>query len=131
MNRLLSTMLALIVFGAAGVSSDDGTQGRAIAGPGAVLQQRARVEPVNRALADRLDNLLPGLMRESGLDMWLVINREYAEDPVYFSLVPEPVHAARRTTMLVFFDRGAGEGVERLTVNRYPFATLYESESVV
>lgn len=101
-------------------------QGRIVPGPGAVLAERERVEPVNRALEERLDGLLPALMREADLDMWLVINREYAEDPVYFSLVPEPVHAARRTTMLVFFDRGE-EGVERLTVNRYPFRSLYES----
>ncbi len=102
-------------------------QGREISRPGAVLKVRERPQPVNAALEDRLDNLLPGLMREAGLDMWLVINREYAEDPVYFSLVPQPAHAARRTTMLVFFDRGAEAGVERLTVNRYPFGSLYES----
>jgi hypothetical protein len=52
-------------------------------------------------LKDRLENLLPALMRETGIDMWVVINREYAEDPVYLTLVPEPVFAARRTTMLV------------------------------
>ena len=28
--------------------------------------------------------------------------------------------------MLVFFDRGPELGVERLTVNRYPFGDLYE-----
>jgi hypothetical protein len=78
-------------------------------------------------LKDRLDNLLPALMRETGLDMWLVINREYAEDPVYLTLVPEPAFAARRTTMLVFFDRGAEKGVERLTVSRYPMKGFYEA----
>jgi len=66
-------------------------------------------------------------MRETGIDMWLVINREYAEDPVYLTLVPEPVFAARRTTMLVFFDRGPEAGVERLTVSRYPLAGFYDA----
>ena len=102
-------------------------QGRFVAGPGAVLSERQRVEPVNRMLEDRLDNLLPRLMREAGIDLWLVINREYAEDPVYLTLVPEPVFAARRTTMLMFHDRGAEGGVERLTVSRYPLGELYES----
>ncbi len=91
----------------------------------AVLPWRARPAVVNAVLEERLDHRLPRLMREAGLDMWLVINREYAEDPVYFSLVPEPVHAARRTTMLVFHDRGEAEGVERLTVSRYPLGDLY------
>lgn len=101
-------------------------QGREIDGPGVVLPMRDRIEPVNRILTDRLDNLLPKLMRETGLDMWLVINRENAEDPVYLTLVPDPVFAARRTTMLVFFDRGPERGIERLTVSRYPLAGIYE-----
>ncbi len=64
---------------------------------------------INQILRDRLDNLLPRLMRETGIDMWLVINREYVEDPVYLTLVPEPVFHARRLSMLVFFDRGEEE----------------------
>ncbi len=102
-------------------------QGRWVDGPGAVLSQRLRPEPVNRALEERLVELLPDLMREAGLEMWLVINREYAEDPVYLTLVPEPVFAARRTTMLVFHDRGGEAGLERLTVSRYPLGELYEA----
>jgi Xaa-Pro aminopeptidase len=101
-------------------------QGRAISKTGAILTQRQRPAPVNEVLKERLEELLPRLMRETGIDMWLVLNREYAEDPVYFSLVPDPVHAARRTTMLVFFDRGEEEGVERLTVSRYGLGDLYE-----
>jgi len=97
----------------------------------AVLPERARPDAVNAMLKDRLDNLLPALMRETGIDLWVVINREYAEDPVYLTLVPEPVFAARRTSMLVFFDRGrdgnADKGVERLTVNRYPMRGYYEA----
>ena len=66
-------------------------------------------------------------MRETGIDMWVIINREYAEDPVYLTLVPEPVFPARRMSMLVFFDRGAEKGVERLTVNRYPMRGYYDA----
>jgi Xaa-Pro aminopeptidase len=65
-------------------------------------------------------------MREAGVDMWLVIAREYNDDPVFLSLVPKPRFTARRTTMLVFFDRGDG-GVERLTVSRYPLGAMYEA----
>src|SRR5688572_23103903 len=99
----------------------------AVTTSGAVLPERARPEAVNRMLKDRLDNLLPSLMRETGIDMWVVINREYAEDPVYLTLVPEPTFAARRTTMLVFFDRGAEKGIERLTVSRYPLGGVYDA----
>jgi Metallopeptidase family M24 len=96
------------------------------AGPPAVLPERARPEAVNGMLKDRLDNLLPQLMRESGIDLWIIINREYAEDPVYLTLVPEPVFAARRLSMLVFHDRGE-KGVERLTVSRYPLRGFYDA----
>lgn len=101
-------------------------QGRVIDAPGAVVAPRDRIEPENRMLQERLDTLLPRLMQDSGLDMWLVIAREYAEDPVYFTLVPQPSHAARRTTMLVFHRQADGR-VQRLSINRYPFGEPYES----
>ena len=110
---------------AAQTSSHD--QGRVLeSADRAVLSTRERIEPENAMLADRLENLLPGLMEETGVDMWLVLNREYGEDPVYFTLVPQPSFAARRTTMLVFHRNEDGE-VERLTVNRYPLGEPYES----
>ncbi|MHC5063988.1 MAG: M24 family metallopeptidase [Planctomycetota bacterium] len=102
-------------------------QGYPVDSTPAILPQRDRAAAVNRMLRDRLENLLPKLMRETGIDMWLVIAREYNEDPVYLSLVPEPVFAARRTTMLMFFDRGPGEGVEQLAVSRYGIGDLYTS----
>jgi hypothetical protein len=92
----------------------------------AVLPPHERVEPENRILTERLEHLLPALMSEAKLDMWVVINREYAEDPVYFTLVPQPSFAARRTTMLVF-SRAADGAVERLAVNRYPLGGPYKS----
>ena len=83
--------LVLLIVGGGPAVAESGpelSQGREIWAPGAVLDERSRVEPVNAALEERLDALLPQLMREVGLDMWLVINREYAEDPVY--LTPGP-----------------------------------------
>ena len=132
-SRLLTSALALAVLGlvptlvAWAEDTPPIEQGRFVEQSGAVLPQRQRVAPVNQVLRERLEDLLPRLMREAGLDMWLVINREYAEDPVYFTLVPEPVFAARRTTMLIFFDEGHERGVKRLTVNRYPLGELYEA----
>ena len=92
----------------------------------AIEEYERRPDIQNRLLEERLDSLLPTLMRETGVDMWLVIAREYNDDPVFLSLVPKPRFTARRTTMLVFFDRG-DEGVERLTVSRYPLGAMYEA----
>lgn len=90
-----------------------------------VLSHRDRVEPVNRILKHRLDHLLPRLMKESDLDMWLVINREYGEDALFYTLVPEPTFAARRTTLLVFAKKA--NTVERFSVSRYDIGDFYKS----
>lgn len=90
-----------------------------------VLSHRDRAAPINKILQYRLDNLLPKLMRESDLDMWLVINREYGEDALFYTLVPEPTFAARRTTLLVFTKKG--EQVERFSVSRYDIGDFYKS----
>lgn len=90
----------------------------------ASFAQRPVIE--NRLLAERLDELLPKLMREQNIDLWLVIAREYNDDPTFLSLVPKPRFTARRTTMLLFHDRGIEQGVERLTISRYPLGELYE-----
>ncbi|WP_374602540.1 M24 family metallopeptidase [Arenimonas sp.] len=91
-----------------------------------LLAPEARIEVENQILAERLETLLPRLMAETNLDMWLVLSREYAEDPVYFTLVPQPSFAARRTTLLAFHRRPDGT-VERLAVNRYPLGDPFES----
>lgn len=100
-------------------------QGREVSGERAVLVYRDRIAPENAMTRDRLETLLPVLMDETGLDMWLVINREYAEDPVYFSLVPQPAFAARRTTILVYHRHQ--DGFDMMTVNRYPLGEPYQA----
>ena len=84
-----------------------------------ILAERKRAFVRNEWLKWRLENIIPELMRREGIDMWLVINREYNEDPVYMSLVPEPVMYARRTSILIFHDRGGESGVERLDGSYY------------
>ena len=91
----------------------------------AILSLKERAAVVDNWLKIRLDTLLPELMRRENLDMWLVICQEYNEDPVYLTLVPYTSLAARRLTMLVFFDRGE-EGVERLAVSRYGIRNFYQ-----
>ena len=77
-------------------------------------------------LKQRLERFLPTLMRRHGVSMWLVINREYNEDPVFKSLISPSVMFARRRTILVFFDRGGDKGVERLALGGGTNGGLYE-----
>ena len=89
-----------------------------------VLPERERARVVDEVLADRLDNLLPALMRRSGLDMWIVIGREYNEDPVLKTMLPSTWLSARRRTILVFFDKGEAEGIEKIAIARYNVGKL-------
>jgi Xaa-Pro aminopeptidase len=92
----------------------------------AILTLREQSTVYNNWLKTRLERILPDLMRQEGFDMWLVICRENNEDPVFFSLVPFTSLYASRTSMLVFFDRGA-ESIERLTVSRSGIGQFYKS----
>lgn len=91
-----------------------------------ILPERERAGVMNDWLKWRLDNIIPKLMRREGIDMWLVINREYNEDPVYMSMVPEPVMNARRTSILMFYDHGEEKGVERLSGSYYGMKGWYK-----
>jgi Xaa-Pro aminopeptidase len=88
------------------------------------LRQRAVVR--NDWLKDRLENYLPELMRREGFDMWIVAAREYNEDPVIMSMLPEPFMYARRRTILLFTLRKDGT-VERLTFARYGMGDFYKT----
>ena len=87
------------------------------------LRERARVQ--DAWLAERLDTIVPRLMREQGVDMWVLIAREYLEDPVMTTMLNATSMRARRRTILVFFDPGGGRPVERLTVSRYGLGGLF------
>lgn len=64
----------------------------------------------------RMDSILPGLMRQYGIDMWVIPMREYAEDPLFKALVSPTTFAARRRTIYVFWDRGPERGIERIAL---------------
>lgn len=67
-----------------------------------ILAERDRADVINATLADRFDNLLPQLMRREGIDMWILISREYNEDPVMRTMLPAEWLSARRRTIMVF-----------------------------
>src|SRR6056297_4312586 len=84
-----------------------------------ILSMRDRAEVMDRWTEHRLDHLVPELMRREGVDMWVLVAREYNEDPVLLTMLPATWQSSRRTTILLFFDPGNGEPVERMAVARY------------
>jgi len=91
-----------------------------------VLTMRERAKVQNALLAERLDTVVPRLMREQKIDMWVIVAREYFEEPVIATMLNAESMHARRRTILVFFDSGEGKPVERLTVSRYGLGGLFE-----
>ena len=91
-----------------------------------ILPMRERAQLVDELLNDKLVNTLPGLMRREGIDMWLVISREYNEDPVIETLLPATWMAARRRTILVMYDPGGEEPLQTLAVARYAVGEQFE-----
>lgn len=47
-----------------------------------ILSMKERSEVIDRLLEEKINTVLPELMRREGIDMWVVISREYNEDPV-------------------------------------------------
>jgi Xaa-Pro aminopeptidase len=84
-----------------------------------VLPVRDQATVVNQLLAERFDTVLPEAMRQTGIDMWIVVSREYNEDPVIKTMLPAEWLNARRRTILVFHRDAASGKVERLAVARY------------
>ncbi len=93
--------------------------------PFGTLREQAELQ--QEWLAQRLENVLPGLMREYGVDMWVLAMREYNEDPVFRGLVAPETFAARRRTIYMFFDRGTDGGVERIALGGSSQGGLYEA----
>lgn len=91
-----------------------------------ILSQRDQARVIDELLEDRLRNLLPALMRREGFDMWVIISRENNEDPVLRTMLPGTWLAARRTTMLVVFDKGADKEMEYLAVARYDVGKVFK-----
>ena len=61
-----------------------------------ILSEKERAILKDEILADRFDTLLPQLMDATGIDMWLLISREYNEDPVMRTMLPATWLNARK-----------------------------------
>jgi hypothetical protein len=93
--------------------------------PLGTLRQQAQLQQL--WLEQRLETVLPELMREQGIEMWVVSMREYNEDPVFPALVSATTFAARRRTIYIFHDRGPGDGVDRIALGGSSQGGLYEA----
>lgn len=94
-----------------------------------ILSLREQSELYNKNLEYRLDNILPEIMRREGVEMWMVINFENSEDPVYRTLTTMPGDGARRLSIAIFHD--AKDGFKKLSATYHGAgATGYMYQSI-
>ena len=94
--------------------------------PPEILGPKDRAALHDAWLGERLDTVIPMIMRENEIDMWILVAREYLEDPVVATMLNATSFHARRRTILVFYDQGSDKGAERLTVSRYGMGDFFE-----
>ncbi|GAB4183271.1 MAG: M24 family metallopeptidase [Thermoflexibacter sp.] len=88
------------------------------------MRQRAEIE--DKLLDIRFQRVIPEIMRREGIEMWVLICREYNEDPVVKTMLPATWLSARRRTILVFHDKGGELGVERVAIARYDVGRFFK-----
>ncbi|MEB8329277.1 M24 family metallopeptidase [Flavobacteriaceae bacterium KMM 6897] len=84
-----------------------------------ILPEIERAKVVDEIMEERFNILLPALMDKTGIDMWIVISREYNEDPVLKTMLPATWLNARRRTILMFYRNKSKNSIEKLAVARY------------
>jgi len=86
-----------------------------------ILDEKERAKVINEILKERFENVLPKLMDRTGIDMWILISREYNEDPVLKTMLPAEWLNARRRTIILFYRDKANNTLDKLAVARYNF----------
>ena len=90
-----------------------------------ILNLRQQAEVIDEIQKDRLENLLPKLMKLHDIEMWVLITREYNEDPLVKTFLPPTWLNARRRTIIVF---SLKDGIfKSAAITRYPFGKLIPS----
>ena len=88
-----------------------------------ILPEREQSKIIDELLEDRMENLLPQLMEREGIEMWILMSREYNEDPVMRTMLPSTWLSARRRTIMVF-SKKKGEPIEKIAIARYSVGNL-------
>jgi hypothetical protein len=92
-----------------------------------ILPLKDRDRYMDRVLHERLHTILPKVMEENNIDMWMIIGREYNEDPVISTFFPSAIDSSRRLTIFIF-QRNAEGAIMRLVLHPNPaFQPFYQN----
>ncbi|MGB1246938.1 MAG: Xaa-Pro aminopeptidase, partial [Flavobacteriaceae bacterium] len=94
---------------------------------GQILNERARAARYDVLLNERIHQLLPELMDQHEMEMWILISREYNEDPILRTMLPATWLNARRRTIILFYRDRENDVFEALAVARYGIGQTIKS----
>ena len=91
-----------------------------------VLSLKDQAEVVDLWMGERLRMIMPGLMKREKIDLWVIISREYNEDPVIKTMLPATWLAARRRTILVLHHDELKDTIEAYAIARYDVGQYFK-----
>ena len=89
-----------------------------------ILSMKERAAFIDNITELRVNTLIPSLMKQHNIDMWLLISREYNEDPILKTMLPATWLSARRTTILLFARNKQG-GVDAYAIAPYKIGNVF------
>ena len=91
-----------------------------------ILSLKDRSKIIDKIIKERIDNILPKIMKKEDVDIWVLIAREYNEDPIIKTFLPSTWLNARRRTILVISNNENNE-LETVSISRYDFGRIFKS----
>ena len=91
-----------------------------------IMSMKERAVLKDKFLDDRFKSVLPNIMKRTEIDMWIIIAREYNEDPVLRTMLPANWLNARRRTILVIFNPGNNLPLETFAIARYDVGEIFK-----
>ncbi|MCC5920186.1 MAG: aminopeptidase P family protein [Cyclobacteriaceae bacterium] len=91
-----------------------------------ILSEREQARVMDEILEERFTDLLPQLMEETGFDTWLLISREYNEDPILRTFLPATWQSARRRTILVIHRVQSNATIKGYAIARYDVGEIFQ-----
>lgn len=78
-----------------------------------ILPLKKREEIIDAWLKTRMETVLVEAMKKEDIPMWIIVSREYNEDPVLRTLTPRFYDSSRRLSIFVFVQNTADGKLER------------------
>lgn len=82
-----------------------------------ILSLSEQEKIMDQWLFERLEHLLPFLMKKHNVDMWVTIGKEYKEDPLGKTFFPSAIDSSRRLTILAFVKDIHSDEIKRFVIS--------------